>query len=112
MSAGVLKTITSPCLGLFFRTLPSKTLGLNVYDEFDNFASKTDYIHLSDNNGKIDSNFHIQKDSSIYKHLYRNPPLNKTITLEIYSGLNELKKSYKWLNNLIYHWKILFVIIK
>ena len=79
----------------------SKSLGLNVENEFDNFTISTDYIHLSDNNGMSDSNFNIVNNSPIYNHLIHHPPINKIITLEIYTKIEEIKKTYKWLNNLI-----------
>ena len=78
----------------------SKSLGLNVENEFNNFTINTDYIHLSDNNGKSDTNFNIFNNSPIYNHLMNHPPINKTITLEVYAEIEEIKKTYKWLNNL------------
>jgi len=78
----------------------SKTLNINEISEFDNFIAETDYIHLSDNNGTSDNNSSIRPGSSIYNHLMRNPPINKTVTLEIYEDIHQIIKVYNWLNNL------------
>jgi len=79
----------------------SKSLGLNVENEFDNFTINTDYIHLSDNNGKSDTNFNIFNNSPIYNHLVNHPPINKTITLEVYAEMSQIKRTYEWLNKLV-----------
>ena len=78
----------------------SKTLNLKAAEEFDRFIESTDYIHLSDNEGFSDSNHPIKEKSAIYNHLVRNPPLNKTVTLEIYEDISHIKKAYYWLSKL------------
>jgi len=47
------------------------------------------------------TNNEILKNSMIYNHLVSNPPIDKTVTLEIYTGFDNLKSSYNWLNSLI-----------
>ncbi|MBG15668.1 MAG: hypothetical protein CL853_04875 [Crocinitomicaceae bacterium] len=78
----------------------STSLKLNESIEFDNFINQTDYLHISDNDGYSDLNNSIKKGSPIYKHLCENPPIDKTVTLEIYEDISQIKKTYNWLINL------------
>lgn len=77
------------------------TLGFNYEEQAKQLIEETDYIHLSDNDGATDSNKEISEDSDTYKILSEINLKGKTITLEIYSGLDKVKESYNSINKLI-----------
>ncbi|MBT3385019.1 MAG: TIM barrel protein [Prolixibacteraceae bacterium] len=77
------------------------SLNLRFEKELQYLLSKTDYIHLSDNCGQVDSNNAITKDSEMFRSLKKNNLKNKTICLEIYSGLNEVLKTIELLKPLV-----------
>lgn len=70
------------------------TLGLNFENELNALISQSNYIHISDNDGFSDSNGKFLKDSELYKQLKKYDFSKKTITLEVYGTLEELKESY------------------
>lgn len=72
----------------------SMTLGLDFEDELAKLIPKSDYIHISDNDSLHDTNRPIKRDSSMYQMLKNHSLKNKTITLEVYSDINAIKKSY------------------
>ena len=73
----------------------SKTLNLDYEKELTKLIPKSDYIHISDNDGFHDTNQPIKKDSLMYQLLQNHNLNNKTITLEVYSEINKIKKSYE-----------------
>lgn len=75
----------------------SNVLGLDFKKELSELLALTDYIHLSDNNGKADQNKGIQKDSDILSYITPSELRYKVITLEIYDSLDVIIESY---NNL------------
>ena len=72
----------------------SQTLNLNFDSQLDQMIIETDYIHLSDNDGYHDHNAKIASDSKLLKKIEKKHIKNKTITLEIYTGLNNLRESF------------------
>lgn len=50
----------------------------------------TDYIHLSDNDGKSDQNLGIHRNSELYSILRNNGLKGKTVTIEVYQGMKEV----------------------
>jgi len=73
------------------------TLGLDFRAEAKNFIEKSDYIHLSDNDGLTDSNQSLSNSEetlSLIKWLDHN---NITVTLEIYEDIEKIKSSYQLL---------------
>ena len=66
------------------------SLGLNFEEELKFLSAQTDYIHLSDNDGFSDTNLEISKNSDLFKSLQKCDLKNKTISLEIYSGIDRL----------------------
>ncbi|TLP38525.1 TIM barrel protein [Arcobacter arenosus] len=70
-----------------------QTLGLVFESELSNMIKQTNYLHLSDNDGLQDLNLSIEKESELINILKKNDLTNKDITLEIYSGLNDIKNS-------------------
>ena len=76
------------------------TLNLDFNKELVTLLDKTNYIHLSDNDGKFDSNEPIERNSQLFEVLKQNDFKNKTITLEIKQEMNGLLKTYELLTNL------------
>lgn len=77
------------------------TLGLNFEEEARTLCELTDYIHISDNNGLADSNQGVQPDSDMHRLLRQLPLSGKTITLEVYSGIEDLDTTYQLIKELI-----------
>tara|TARA_B110000438_G_scaffold252757_1_gene257979 strand:+ start:488 stop:1339 length:852 start_codon:yes stop_codon:yes gene_type:complete len=77
------------------------TLGLDFVNETKKIIPLSDYIHISDNDGKSDSNQHIQEKTDLTNILTSSELENKTFTLEIYSGIQKVKDSYNILNSIL-----------
>jgi sugar phosphate isomerase/epimerase len=72
----------------------SKTLGLDFEKELKALFKESDYIHISDNDTLHDRNFGVFNESTLIKKLSNLDWTNKTITLEVYDGLNALRNTY------------------
>ena len=72
----------------------SRTLGFDFDSHLDQMIMETDYIHLSDNDGYHDQNVAFTSNSKLLNKINKKHLKNKTITLEIYTGLNSLRKSF------------------
>ena len=79
----------------------AKTLGLNWEEEFENMIGVSSYIHVSDNDGFHDLNNQLSKSSSLLSMLKQSDTKNKDFTLEIYDGMNAIKKSYEVLSEVV-----------
>lgn len=79
----------------------SNTLHLNFENQLNQLFTKSDYIHISDNDGNTDSNKTFSSDSILFKQLSKLNFTNKTITLEVYDGIEALKESYENTNALL-----------
>ncbi|MCI5057524.1 MAG: sugar phosphate isomerase/epimerase [Flavobacteriales bacterium] len=75
-----------------------KSLELNFSQELPSLFQKTDYIHVSDNNGFSDQNCGVQED--LYEQLSSLDWKGKTVTLEVYGSLKDLQHSYELLKKL------------
>jgi sugar phosphate isomerase/epimerase len=73
----------------------ANTLGLSFEQEFYNLIDKTDYIHLSSNDGKSDMNLLPEKKSFIYRLLKDKYTTKKNITLEIYDNVDKVSSLYE-----------------
>jgi len=78
-----------------------KTLKKDFNKEINYLFSKSNYIHLSENNGLEDSNKSFDKNSSIFKLLKSLDLKNKIITLEVYDDLEQISNSYNLIESLI-----------
>lgn len=78
-----------------------KTLGLNWEEEFHNMMSVSDYVHVSDNDGFHDLNNQLTKQSNLLPMLSEIDTSNKDFTLEIYDGMNAIKKSFDVLSETV-----------
>ena len=79
----------------------AKTLRLDWEEEFENMISVSSYIHVSDNDGFHDLNNQLSKSSSLLSMLKQSDTKNKDFTLEIYDGMNAIKKSYEVLSEVV-----------
>ena len=76
------------------------SLNLNFFDEFEKLSKLTDYFHISGNDNISDNNESICDDEDLNKLLNNFDINDKIITLEIYSGIKDIQKSYDYLDNL------------
>lgn len=72
----------------------SRTLGFDFDSHLYQMIMETDYIHLSDNNGHHDQNAEFASDSKLLEKIKKKYLKNKTITLEIFTGIEGLKASF------------------
>tara|TARA_Y100001935_G_C17265390_1_gene488871 strand:+ start:42 stop:908 length:867 start_codon:yes stop_codon:yes gene_type:complete len=84
-------------LDLAHLKVSANTLNLNFYDEAGKLICLTDYLHLSDNDGKSDSNKPFKSNSDILKVLKNQNLSNKILTLEVYDNLTKVLKSQELL---------------
>ena len=70
------------------------TLNLNFLHQSNQLAKETDYFHISGNDGFSDQNRSITEDENIINFLKNIDLSKKTLTLEVYNGLDNIKKSY------------------
>lgn len=78
-----------------------RTLGLDFNEEFNYLIDKSTYIHISNNDGRADTNQFFTKDSDVFKLLSEHSLKDKTITLEIYEPKDKILSSYELLQTLI-----------
>ncbi len=78
-----------------------KSLNLNFYDEAMYLINCTDYIHISGNDGVVDSMQSILDDKDIVEVLKKNDLKNKTFTLEIRKDIKTLVDNYNFLEKII-----------
>ncbi|KYG78185.1 hypothetical protein AWW68_05305 [Roseivirga spongicola] len=77
-----------------------QSLGYSFEDEASRLVKETDYVHVSDNDGLSDSNQGVSQDSEMYEILKTSQLRGKTVTLEVYSGLEDLKRTYDLIDQL------------
>ncbi len=76
------------------------TLGLNFETELEHLLPLSDYIHISDNDGKHDTNNAMNQDSKLYNILKKYNFNNKILTLEIYESIDKIKHTYEILEKI------------
>lgn len=79
----------------------SQSLGLDWEMEFSNMIKSSDYIHISDNDGFHDLNNPLKKRSSLLTLLNLHDTKYKNYTLEIYDNMDEIKRSYDLLEDVV-----------
>ena len=72
----------------------SRSLGFDFNLHLDQMSMETDYVHLSDNDGWHDQNAEFISDSKLLNKIKKKYLKDKTITLEIYTGIDALKASF------------------
>ena len=88
-------------LDLAHLKVSARTLGLNWKDEFENMIGVSSYIHISDNDGFHDLNNQLTRSSSLLSMLRQSNTSKKDFTLEIYDGMDAIKKSYDILSEVV-----------
>nr|WP_317403054.1 TIM barrel protein [uncultured Helicobacter sp.] len=73
----------------------ANTMGRDFMNELLGCAEVADYIHLSDNNGLSDENKAISMQSEFLPILASFHHSQKKYTLEVYDGLDSIKRSYE-----------------
>lgn len=81
----------------------SKSLGFDFGSNLDQMIMETDYIHLSNNDGSLDQNKAFVSRSKLFNKIKKSQLKDKTITLEVYTGLAGLKSSYNLIDEFITH---------
>jgi sugar phosphate isomerase/epimerase len=71
------------------------TLKLDFTKQLEVFLNMSDYIHISDNDSLRDANEPLVKNSELYDLISRNSLKNKTVTIEVYSGMKDIVSSYQ-----------------
>jgi sugar phosphate isomerase/epimerase len=71
------------------------TLNLDFFTQSNKLFQYTDYLHVSGNDGLSDQNYGIEDDASISSFFENKDLTDKTLTLEVYSGLDSIRESYK-----------------
>lgn len=79
----------------------TKTLGLNFKDEFSHLILKSNYIHVSENDGLHDINSSLYENSELLCMLKEINLNNKDFTIEVYDKMDKIKASYKILQKVI-----------
>jgi sugar phosphate isomerase/epimerase len=72
----------------------SRTLGFDFDSHLNQMIIETDYVHLSDNDGYHDQNAAFTSNSKLLNKIRKKYLKGKTITLEIYTGIDGLKASF------------------
>lgn len=79
----------------------TNTLNLDFEAELEKLLPHTNYIHLSDNDGKNDLNLGIENNLELCALLKKNPLKSKIITLETYIPIPEIKRNIEILKSII-----------
>ncbi len=88
-------------LDLAHLKVSENSLGLDFKDEANKLIQLTDYIHVSGNDGLHDQNFGLHSDADIRSILSASNLSDKTITLEVYDGMDSILKSIETINELV-----------
>jgi len=70
------------------------TLNLNFLHQSNQLIKETDYLHVSGNDSLSDQNLGIVDDDNVVNFLKDIDLSNKTLTLEVYNGLESIGSSY------------------
>ena len=76
------------------------SLNLDFTSNLIDLANRTDYWHISDNNGFSDTNELLKDNSEMIKQIKHLDKANKTITIEVKGGLENAIKSLNSLNEI------------
>jgi len=79
----------------------AKTLKLDWEDEFEKMMDASSYIHVSNNDGFHDLNNELTKTSIMASMLKQSDTRNKDFTIEIYDGMDAIKRSHETLSEVV-----------
>lgn len=83
-----------PLIDVAHLKVSCNTLGLNFENQLDQLLAITDYVHISDNDGKNDQNKGLRMESELFRILQDHWQKGKVVTLEVYDGWESLRESY------------------
>ncbi len=79
----------------------ANSLGLDFVEQLNKTMPISDYVHLSDNNGAHDQNRSFGESTDILNILEKFDFNNRTLTIETYSGIFDLKLSQSIISRLL-----------
>lgn len=79
------------------------TLQLDFPNQLELMLGNSDYIHISDNDSLRDANDPLVKNSELFQLLSRSSWKGKTVTLEVYAGMEKVIESYESVDYLMKH---------
>ncbi len=88
-------------LDLAHLKVSARSLGHDFENQVQFLLPQSDYVHISDNDGTVDSNGGLEPDSEMYHVLERSDLRGKIFTLEVYRDLETVRRSYELLRNLL-----------
>lgn len=71
------------------------TLKLDFLNQSNQLMQQTDYFHVSGNDGLHDQNYGIGNDVDVIRFLENCDLSGKTLTLEVYNGLDSIRSSFE-----------------
>ena len=74
---------------------------LDWEDEFEKMMDASSYIHVSNNDGFHDLNNELTKTSIMASMLKQSDTRNKDFTIEIYDGMDAIKRSHETLSEVV-----------
>ena len=78
-----------------------KSFGINFEEQYKALVSKTDYIHISDNNSFSDDNLPLVRNSKLIEMIKKFKYHRCDITLEIYGAIKKVIDSHNILEAVI-----------
>ena len=88
-------------LDLAHLKVSAQSLNLNFQEQARQLLPLTDYLHVSGNDGLHDQNLSVHIDGETVSALTEADLSNKTITLEVYSGMGDILESYEAVEGLL-----------
>jgi len=79
----------------------AKTLKLDWEEEFEKMMDVSSYVHVSNNDGFHDLNNQLTKTSTLTSMLRQSDTRNKDFTLEVYDGMDAIKRSHETLSEVV-----------
>lgn len=73
----------------------ANVLNNNFEEELNQMIGHSDYLHISDNNGRSDSNEKLSRGTVIHKALQENELKGKSFTIEVYNDPAGIEESIK-----------------
>jgi sugar phosphate isomerase/epimerase len=88
-------------LDLAHLKVSANSLQLNFDEEIDKMIYESDYLHISENNGKHDQNLALNKKSELSRILNKYNLKEKTVTIEVYNKIEDIVQSCDILTHII-----------
>lgn len=79
----------------------SYSLNLDFHNELDKMMAVSDYIHLSNNDGKNDQNKYFSKRNGLLSKMSKYELKNKIITMEVYDEIEKIIDTYQLVRDTI-----------